>query len=367
MKRQNQIKILLSIIFLGIAVLLFSLSIRQYQVLTSSRADEGITPTIPTAPTATPTPIRSQIPGFTDLPGRNDDTYTVPFPASEITDETRQAYATLGSDCNVDKKECKGWAWKFICTVDPNIKWDPKQDSSWPEASKSDLYNRHCTKKSGTIENRGVMFQELIEPEDSDTTVAKLDDVGCGKLVQIDVTVRNCEPGIQYDESDGSCDSGGANIKEALVYYTGACALPTPTFTIAPSATAIPTETPTVPPEPTITPTGTLTPSPLPTETPIPTETPTPTITLTPTLTSTPAPTNTPVPTNTPLPTPTQGPQPTYAQQPTYTPQPTYIAQVQPTSPLPPQNLTVNEQPPGITPWLLVLVPIGLILVGFLL
>jgi cell division septation protein DedD len=86
-----------------------------------------------------------------------------------------------------------------------------------------------------------------------------------------------------------------------------------------------------------------------------------------PTPTNTPAPTATPVPTDTPAPTITPTPQPTATETPvppqsTYTPQPTYT--VQPTYP---QKLVVNQQPPGMTPWALILVPLGLILVGIFL
>lgn len=101
-------------------------------------------------------------------------------------------------------------------------------------------------------------------------------------------------------------------------------------------------------------PTNTPTPSEAPTNTPAPSDTPVPT--------NTPAPTNTPLPTNTPIPTNTP--------MPTHTPLPTYT--LIPTNPPLPTNtpiteLVVNNQPPGITPWAIIAVPIGLILIGLLL
>lgn len=111
----------------------------------------------------------------------------------------------------------------------------------------------------------------------------------------------------------------------------------------------------------------------VPTATPTPTTPPatptnTPALTNTPTATPTPLPTNTPAPTNTPLPTntviPTNTPAPTNSPMPTYTPIPTYTQY--PTN-TPITKLEVNEQPPGITPWVIIAVPIGLILIGLLL
>ncbi len=134
----------------------------------------------------------------------------------------------------------------------------------------------------------------------------------------------------------------------------------------APSQTPTATNTPIITNTPTTTPipTNTYTPTPTKTNTPTPTITLTPTPTVTPTNTSTPTPTNTPTPTVTPTPQPTFTPYPTYTLIPTYTPQPTQLAQN--TNSLP-QNLTVNEQPPGITPWALFAIPLGLILIGLLL
>ena len=118
-------------------------------------------------------------------------------------------------------------------------------------------------------------------------------------------------------------------------------------------------------PVPTTTPVPT---TPVPT-TPVPTTsvptTPVPTTPLsaTPTLTATLTPTNSPTPTPTPTPSPT----------PTNTPNPTATnTPVPPTAPpiptnTPPQKIAVNEQPPGITPWAFILVPVGLLLLGLLL
>ncbi len=111
---------------------------------------------------------------------------------------------------------------------------------------------------------------------------------------------------------------------------------------------------------PPATPTPTTPPS-VPTNTPNPSNTPVPTNTPSPLPTNTPAPTNTPFPTNTVIPTntpaPTNSPMPTYTPIPTYTPYPTNT---------PITKLEVNEQPPGMTPWAFIAVPIGLILIGLL-
>jgi|GEM_PF-5212986 len=93
------------------------------------------------------------------------------------------------------------------------------------------------------------------------------------------------------------------------------------------------TATPTIP---TNTPGADMTSTPVPTETPEPTEAPT----------DTPVPTETPEPTDTPVP-------------------PTPTATTIPPTPV--QKLTVNEQPPGITPWSMILVPIGMLILGLLL
>lgn len=358
MKRQNQVKLLLSLILFGLGVFLFSISVQKYQVSTDSRAEEGITPTTTVTPTATLTPVIGSGAGYTDMPDVADDSYTPPLPLDQVTAEMKQAGLANGHGvlCNIDKKECTGWAWKYVCTVDPDIVWEAKENSSWDNEDSDKLYTRHCTKLTGVENDIGVKFEKMFSPA-NDSQVYKLDDVECGKLVQVDVTVGNCEPSANIN----SCNS----IRDALVYYTGACPIPTPTNTPVPTNTpsVTPTGTLTPSPTPTITltptPTATHTPSPTPTDTPVPTDTPSPTVTNTPSPTNTPAPTDTPAPTNTLAPTNTP--------QPTFTPEPTVVAQViQPTS-TPVPNLTVNNQPPGITPWLMVLFPIGLVLIGLLL
>ena len=120
--------------------------------------------------------------------------------------------------------------------------------------------------------------------------------------------------------------------------------------------TPVPTNTNTPPPN---TPTATaVPPTNTPTKTPTKTPTSTPTKTATPVPTSTPVPTNTPVPTSTPVPTNTPIPP---------TPTTVVIAQAPTATPTPVQQLTVDNQKPGITPWTLILVPIGLLLLGLLL
>ncbi|MDP4011473.1 MAG: hypothetical protein Q8P72_04575 [Candidatus Roizmanbacteria bacterium] len=128
----------------------------------------------------------------------------------------------------------------------------------------------------------------------------------------------------------------------------------TPTGTLPPSTpTSSPTRTPTSTPTNTPTNTPTITPTSTPTRTPTPnpTSTPVPTATLVPTSMPIP-PTATPVPTNTPVPP---------------TPTTVVLAQVPTSTPTPVTKLTVNDQPPGGTPWALILVPIGLLILGLIL
>lgn len=101
-----------------------------------------------------------------------------------------------------------------------------------------------------------------------------------------------------------------------------------------------------------------------------PTHTPTPTQTTT-TQTTTPADTPTDVPpTNTPTATPTRTPIATtiLTSTPSPLPPPTHTLVPNPTpTPTPIKKLAVDEQPPGITPWSLILVPIGILILGLLL
>jgi|GEM_PF-3693377 len=109
--------------------------------------------------------------------------------------------------------------------------------------------------------------------------------------------------------------------------------------------------------DPNPTPTDTVENTPVPTETPVP---PTAIPTETPENTATPVPTDTPVPTNTPTPAPTDTPTPTAT--PTMTP-----TQTPTQTPTPVQKLAVNEQPTGGAPWTLIFIPVGLLMLGFLL
>jgi len=133
---------------------------------------------------------------------------------------------------------------------------------------------------------------------------------------------------------------------------------PTPNVTVSPTVSPsvefTPTSTNALTATPTEVPTQTLTQTPVPpTETPVPTNTPVPTETESPTPTSTPIPpTAAPVPTNTPIPP---------------TPTTVVIAQAPTATPTPVKQLAIDNQKPGITPWALILVPIGLLLLGILL
>src|SRR3989344_2561036 len=205
MKRDAQIKLLLAFIFFTFGAIFFALGIQKYQVITVPRADVGIVP--PEGAGA----------GFTDFPNVRDDSYTPPLALENIS-------ATM------------------------------KQTAT----------NRHCTKQTGSTQDIGIKFDAngMFAPANQNQ-VYKLNDVGCGKLVQLDITTNNCEPNAGIG---GKCD----DIIDFLVYYTGVCAETTP----------IPTELPTIPPtvpptEPTTPPTEipTIPPTVPPTE--LPTEPPT--------------------------------------------------------------------------------------------
>lgn len=109
--------------------------------------------------------------------------------------------------CDIDDLSCKGWAWKYVCDVDPEIVWDVDGQG---------FSNRKCEKRHNG--SNGVTFTQLVAPTSKDT-VASLDDVGCGKLVQIDLTEGNAEP----FPNDGAGNGDDAHIYDYLVYYTGMC------------------------------------------------------------------------------------------------------------------------------------------------
>lgn len=136
----------------------------------------------------------------------------------------------------------------------------------------------------------------------------------------------------------------------------------TPTEQPSNTPTENPSETPTNTPTDLPTETPTETPTSTPTDSPTPTDTPEPTATNTPVPTDTP--TNTPTPTPTPTFTPTATSTPTSI--PTATPIPTLIAQ-QPPTPTPINQITVDGQKPGVTPWLLIFAPIAIVLLGLVL
>lgn len=107
-----------------------------------------------------------------------------------------------------------------------------------------------------------------------------------------------------------------------------------------------------------------------------PTATPTPTVpqdtpTVTPTANPSDSPTPTPSPSDTPTPSPTNSPTPSPTKTPTPSPTPTPIPPTPTFTPVPPpptatpvQNLTVNEQAPGMNPVFAILIPFALVLLG---
>jgi len=165
-------------------------------------------------------------------------------------------------------------------------------------------------------------------------------------------TVGNCEQ-ADPDGGNGVCNDTGCQGHTSPPGNTNTPTVPQSTATATPiiTNTSTPTDLPptNTPVPPTNTPTKTHTPvpptsTPTKTATPVPTETPVPTVT--------PVPTETPVPTNTPIPP---------------TPTTVVIAQAPTATPTPVTQLTVDNQKPGITPWTLIVVPIGLLLLGLLL
>ncbi|PIZ65386.1 hypothetical protein CO051_06300 [Candidatus Roizmanbacteria bacterium CG_4_9_14_0_2_um_filter_39_13] len=178
-------------------------------------------------------------------------------------------------------------------------------------------------------------------------------------------SIGNCEQ-ADPDGGNGICNDTGCDGPTSPPENTNTPTVPQTTETATPIVTN--TVTPTVPPT-TNTPTSTSTATP--TNSPTHTATATATPTSTPTRTPTPNPTNTPVPTATLIPTsmpipPTATPVPTNTPVPP-TPTTVVLAQVPTSTPTPVTKLTVNDQPPGITPWSLILVPIGLLILGLLL
>jgi hypothetical protein len=177
--------------------------------------------TIGTSPEVFVADVEGEGYGFTGIRGVAHDDYDAPLwpvpneyrsnadssrtKAYDASDFRRQ----MGEDrfCNIDDITCQGWAWKYVCDVDPSVVWD--NDGSWPT-------NRKCEKRSNNTD--GVTFESLIGPVDGENTVHSIDNVGCGKLVQIDLTEGNAEPGSGPDSQGDD-----AHIYDYLIFYTGTC------------------------------------------------------------------------------------------------------------------------------------------------
>ena len=172
--------------------------------------------------------------GYIDIMGPSDNLFTpLPMPSVPANSIFRHptyqnrtpVYKASWGDtigCDIDKIECKGWTWKFVCDVDPNISWMTDKDPDWTSEEEARLYNRHCTFYSN---GNGITNPILSRPESS-SQVYNINDVPCGKLVQIDVTKENCMP-------DGpSCPYDSPTL-DYIIYYTGRCSEPivTPTPT----------------------------------------------------------------------------------------------------------------------------------------
>ncbi len=308
MKRDAQIKLILTFVFFAFGALFFSLGIQKYQVTTTPRAE---------------------------------------FDGTACNDNVGDALNSSGS--TPFTIICEG---NLTRSYSYALFWCPTQkrgDSTFCQDQKIDS-------------DSGAAIPASIN---------KSTDKNCG-CVQWDIGVTNTngEEGI----AGGALLCAEASCEQPIPTETPTTPPEQPTNTPTtppeqPSNTPVPTNTPTTPPDqPTNTPAPSETPTEVPTNTPEPTATNTPVPTDTPTPlpsdTPVPTPTNTPIPTETPLPTATNTIAPTATTPPSPTPT-TIIAATN--TPTPVEQLAVEGKPPGLTPWLLILAPIGLILLGLLL
>ncbi len=388
MSKQNNIKIIFSFVFFSLAILFASLAINSYQIYIKSRAastpEQACLTTIAEKEICDGGLLSNATCQMEESGGDeiavgwrtykingdprivNDDSHASNLGPGEIVmtpngSDNYSAGAYTQVDVTEGKLYCASWHWGA-----------PGPDNAPAHYSRTlgiDPYGGNDPNSSNVVwgnTHTGPARQLRYVPPDVNVdikTVAKsnkmtifykVDCIDCpgGSLILID--------GINlFDEGTSNVTTAPTPSNTPIATNTPNPSEPTltPTSTIAqPSNTLTPTNTPL--------PTNTYTPTPTKTLTPTPTITLTPTATVTPTSTNTPTPSNTPTPTVTPTPQPTFTPYPTYTIIPTYTPQPTQLAQ---NNNSPPQNLTVNEQPPGITPWAFIAVPLGLILIGLLL
>jgi len=325
MRNRKNIKILISFILFSLAILLTSLAINSYQISTKSRAsgtDISLEPYCKD--------------GYYSIPGE-------PAKCSRAPNCGGYNYDDLNTESKMPNPQS--------CTTDPHACGGYPPLCCYEMARTGDY-----TKCIGYWERLWCPEQLCAEARQNGAS-----DEQCGGSCQCSHAFEHyCGNDVQIVSLAQRLGVTGAAtptststpIPDATATPTVQAGTPTNTPTTQPGTTNTPTSTPTNIPinTPTNTPTNTYTPVP-------PTNTPTSTPTHTPTNTPTNTPTVTPTPTLTFTPAPTSTPQATYTPQPTYTPYPTQDV----------HTIAVNKQPPGITPWTLILVPIGLILLGLLL
>ena len=383
--KSKNIYVIFSAVFFALGVVFFSLAIQKYQVLINSQASVGCEGHPADATWCTSSGERRQC--NNDGNGLKD-----PGPAQTWCDDPTGDILNCSGvveDCN--DRGCTGTS----CN---------QASGGGGTCTEQKSAEQVCTTFGGSAGSGSA-----ADPNCSDRGGFSCDKTGTNYCCYGDATATSCD-GACYNNSDpGSCtppykinkyvcgteDTGSCSIYESTttdqttlpaaencVQYeiinsegVGCNAIaplstqncggdtPNPTNTPGNNPTNTPTQTPTQTPTPLPTSTGTVTPTPTHTLTPTATKTltPTPTLTLTPTQTPTatpvpptntptltPIPTNTPIATNTPIPTNT----------------PVLLADAPTFTPAPPQNLTVNDQAPGITPWMYLLIPIALVFLG---
>jgi len=333
MKRNAQIKLLLTFIFFTFGAFFFALGIQQYKVKIGSRAQIS---TLAQCQRTDSSDVPTNIPcGSCDIKNGSVDSSgnaSVSFACEIVCNTTGNPSNTQGCPDRT-----------FISMVN---------DGSWFWCSGSGTSD--CTENSSDLKTHGAMSGPwFISQQGTSQFQGSFQIPGyseCGRM----------QTDVYFTQIAGKVFSLGDSCEVPTIPPTTP---PADTPTVPPSTP--PTNTPTTPPDqpsntPVPTETPTNTPEPTATNTPVPTETPTPT----PSPTDTPVPTETPISTETPVPTATN----TVAPTPTNTPSPTPTTIIAATNtPTQVQQLTVQGKPPGITPWLFILAPLGLILLGLLL
>lgn len=358
MRKNKNLKILLAFIFFGLAVLFTSLAINSYQLHLKSRAEES-------DPIIADQHCEDGI-YYVKNPNNTNEQISCGRGVCDGVSysETANINHVSAGKCWVGTSTCGPACQGFVplCCY-KMAETGNAEDCPFPE--RGFCMRQQCEKQtqdSNCGAQQGAYCVDECVADRGDIPFFSLADRLEGrKTPSTNVTNTPIPPTQQPSNTPAPSESTvtpSPTISNPITPQNTPSISPIPTVTQGPTSTNTPT--------PTIT--SSPTPIPTSTNTPIPTNTPSPTPTFT--LTPTSTPTSTPTPTNTPTPIPTFTPYPTYTVIPTntiipsYTPQPTQVAQIQPTTP---QNLTVNSQPPGITPWAFIAIPLGLILIGLLL